>query len=177
MGAVYTPAALARWTAALLVETSITPIRSLLDPACGDGALLDAARLEMPSLTQLVGFDLSETAMQAARANLGPDAAALDLRDALEAVRCETPGVDAVLMNPPWGADMSAQASALRELGYTLARGQFDSWDLFVEWSIRVHAAGTVVAAFCRTHCSCPSTAQQDGFCLTTLTRRCRSAG
>lgn len=147
MGAVYTPAALARWTASLLREVATTPITAVLDPACGDGALLKAARHELPGLESVKGFDRSRVAVDAAKAALRSDTVSIECRDTLTSARPDAGEGTAVIMNPPWGADLSGQASQLREWGYTLANGQFDSWDLFVEWSLRAVPANTLVAA------------------------------
>lgn len=40
-------------------------------------------------------------------------------------------GIDLIVSNPPWGADLSSYSSL--GLHYTTASGQFDSYDLFVE--------------------------------------------
>lgn len=151
MGAVYTPTVLAEWTAALIRQAATAPVTSVLDPACGDGALLDAARRELPDVTRLEGFDLSPTAVATAVEALvdGPRAASATItrRDALATTSDDVPETAAVIMNPPWGADMTGRTPRLRKAGYTLANGQFDSWDLFVEWTLREPSPGTVVAA------------------------------
>lgn len=147
MGAVYTPAELARWVASLVSDVAAKPIRTVLDPACGDGALLRAVREEIPGLRAVVGVDLSEAATGAARSSLEGIRTSLVVGDALLMESVPDPAPDAVVMNPPWGAEMGAGVAALRQAGYTLANGQFDSWDLFVEWTVRVLAPGTVVAA------------------------------
>lgn len=151
MGAVYTPAVLAEWTASLIGQAATAPVTSVLDPACGEGALLDAARRELPDVTRLEGFDLSPTAVATAVETLvdGPRAASLSItcRDALTTTSDDVPETAAVIMNPPWGADMTGRTPRLRQAGYTLANGQFDSWDLFVEWTLREPAPGTIVAA------------------------------
>lgn len=50
-------------------------------------------------------------------------------------------------MNPPWGARLNHDADHYRNIGYRLARGQFNSWDLFVEWTIKTFPNGSTVAA------------------------------
>lgn len=147
MGAVYTPAELARWVASLVSNVAEGPLRTVLDPACGDGALLRAVREQVPELRAVVGVDLSEVATDAARSSLEGVSASLVVGDALTMESVPGPLPDAVIMNPPWGAEMGGSVVALKEAGYTLASGQFDSWDLFVEWTVRVLAPGTVVAA------------------------------
>lgn len=147
MGAVYTPAELAHWVASLVSNVAGRPVRTVFDPACGEGALLRAVREEIPELRAVVGVDLSEVATNAARSSLEGIRASLVVGDALMMDSVPGPLPDAVIMNPPWGAEMGVSVAALRQAGYTLANGQFDSWDLFVEWTVRVLAPGTVVAA------------------------------
>jgi adenine-specific DNA-methyltransferase len=147
MGAVYTPAELARWVATLVSSIAEGPLSTVLDPACGDGALLRAVREQVPELRSVVGVDLSEVATDTARSALEGISASLVVGDALMMESVPGPLPDAVIMNPPWGAEMRVSAGTLKRAGYTLANGQFDSWDLFVEWSLRALAPGTVVAA------------------------------
>jgi len=43
-----------------------------------------------------------------------------------------------VISNPPWGAQLRQTPLELREAGYQLAKGQFDSYDLFVELCLKI---------------------------------------
>lgn len=146
MGAVYTPDLLARWVASLLRRHSMRPIRSVLDPACGDGALLEAVEAEASELESVVGIDLSANATTRVRGRWG-DRATTVVADSLRLTPAAAREADAVIMNPPWGSELELPRSELRALGYELANGQYDSWDLFVEWSVRTMPAGTTVAA------------------------------
>jgi adenine-specific DNA-methyltransferase len=146
MGAVYTPDLLARWVASMLRDHSAHPIRRVLDPACGDGALLDAASAEIPELQSVVGIDLSANATSKIQASWGKRATTV-VADTLRVMASAAPEADAVIMNPPWGAELNVSRDELRELGYELATGQYDSWDLFVEWSVKAMPTGTTIAA------------------------------
>lgn len=146
MGAVYTPEVLAQWVASLLDDHRNDPPRRVLDPACGDGALLAAACQALPEVELLVGVDLSASATDAVN-SAWPARASVVTADALRLQPTDLPHVDAVIMNPPWGADLDISRDELRALGYELANGQYDSWDLFVEWTIRTFGAGTRIAA------------------------------
>jgi adenine-specific DNA-methyltransferase len=138
-GAVYTPDHLAQWVAELLVEHAPHALTSVLDPACGDGALLRAAQYAAPAV-DLVGIDVAANA-------IGDEAVRSVTADTLLLSEDKIPEADGVIMNPPWGATLTASRDELRAAGYALAAGQFDSWDLFIEWSIRRMKTGTVVAA------------------------------
>jgi adenine-specific DNA-methyltransferase len=146
LGAVYTPDPLARWVASLLRDHARAEITSVLDPACGDGALLAAADTELQGVRELVGVDLSEAAISSVK-ELWPDRARALVADTLTLTRESFPAVQAVFMNPPWGAEISQSREQLRDTGFELATGQCDSWDLFVEWAVRRLPGGVVVAA------------------------------
>lgn len=138
LGAVYTPVALADWVAQQVVDTlrgrltSAPPV--IVDPACGDGALLEAVRRRTRGRARLYGVDLDPEAVAAARQRLS-GAATIVNADALTADlrSLGIPQPDAVIANPPWGASIDVHASELRTRGYSLARGQFDSYELFIE--------------------------------------------
>lgn len=138
LGAVYTPAALADWVAQQVLG-AIRPTPSfkvpvVLDPACGDGALLDAVRRRTQGRAQLFGIDVNPDAVDAANRRLG-GAATIVTGDALtvDLPSLGIPLPDAVIANPPWGATVDVDAVELRARGYSLARGQFDSYELFLE--------------------------------------------
>jgi predicted RNA methylase len=93
LGAYYTPPALADAALAHLREIP----RSVLDPACGQGAWLAAARRRWPAAA-LTGIDIDPEAVAAAGRH-APDA---QLLVADGTVRHGT--FDCVVGNPPWGA-------------------------------------------------------------------------
>lgn len=146
LGAVYTPDTLAEWAAGLLTEFSGPDIRRVLDPACGDGALFAAVEQKLPGVQAFIGVDVSEAATTEVLRRFGAKARTLTT-DALYIQSDSMPRVDAVIMNPPWGADLAQGSDELRRLGYELAVGQYDSWDLFVEWSVKTVLPGTRVVA------------------------------
>ena len=140
-GQVYTPKFLASWVSMLLKE-QLGPKWSgnLLDPACGDGELLVAFRELFPQV-RAMGVDIDPKACAAARKRLG-SSALLKTADMLD-MNCldssaEFQEVDAIISNPPWGADILNSPIELRNAGYRLASGQFDSWSVFVEKSLSI---------------------------------------
>lgn len=155
LGAVYTPPALATWLAAQVMRNVRTCKRPIVvDPACGDGALLSSVRAVVSGNAELIGVDLDETALDTASARMQGSTRTV-LADALvpqhgvparQAWREMIPaGADAVIANPPWGADLVHDRASLAQAGYTLTSGQYDSYELFLELSIKIVRPGGVV--------------------------------
>lgn len=115
LGQWYTPAAVAALAVTLAGRGRAAPGR-VLDPTCGDGAMLAAARAAWPQAA-LVGVEVDAAAADAARARL--NAATIVVGDVLDdAVQ---PGFELVLGNPPWvrpdrlpAARRARMAAALR---------------------------------------------------------------
>ena len=140
-GQVFTPKFLANWIAELVQEHLEEEwFGDVLDPACGDGELLEAFSEIFPN-SRLHGLDIDASAVQAASMRL-TDSAKVEVADMLSinfSGRCyESQTFGALVSNPPWGADLLHSRSSLKKLGYSLANGQFDSWSLFVEASLNV---------------------------------------
>jgi hypothetical protein len=124
LGAWYTPDQLI----AVLIERTIqrdwvdtvthqgTRVLRVLDPACGDGRLLEAAGAQLNSWGvkhQLIGVDIDPEATRAARQRLGAKALIIDgdalgpaLLQATEHGPC-----DLLVANPPFISQMSAQTT------------------------------------------------------------------
>jgi hypothetical protein len=156
-GIVYTPPVLAQWVAGQLVRyLDWDPPPLVVDPAVGEGALLGAVAERLSGHVQLAGVDIDTRALVHAGFSL-PSGALLLQADALRPKpsvsaltgwRHVLPGeVDAVIMNPPWGATLRQSRLELSHAGFTLCRGQFDSYDVFVELGLRLVRDGGVVAA------------------------------
>ena len=157
-GQVYTPTFLAIWVAELLKEhLGKHWSGKLLDPACGDGELLNAVADKLPN-SKLHGIDIDVNVTRSARSRLG-QSATIKTADMLESLiikndegeKSEKSGekqltFNALISNPPWGADLLHSRTSLKQSGYSLANGQFDSWSLFVEASLNVLEYGGVAA-------------------------------
>ena len=148
-GSVYTPQALADWVAEELLgysSRSNTVVRRVLDPACGDGMLLSAIRRLSPS-SNLIGIDIDRKAAHKSWSNLSPPT---DVRtgDALDPKQPwpELESTDLIIMNPPWGTPNADGRNHYRKVGYALAAGQFDIFELFVERATNEVPEGTHVA-------------------------------
>lgn len=148
-GQVFTPKFLASWVAELLKEHLGEDWSGrLLDPACGDGELLDAVVRKMPN-SKLYGIDIDASATEAARLRLSTSSI-IKTADMLVSPLSEDNRAPltfgALVSNPPWGADLLHSRNSLKKLGYSLAHGQFDSWSLFVEASLKVLDYGGIAA-------------------------------
>ena len=146
-GQVYTPTFLAIWIAELLKEQlGEYWSGNLLDPACGDGELLDAAADKLPG-SRLYGVDIDAAATRSAHIRLC-GLATIKTADMLKSPLVGRDGkqltFNALVSNPPWGADILHSRTSLKQMGYSLVCGQFDSWSLFVEASMNALEHGGV---------------------------------
>ncbi|HEY0390776.1 MAG TPA: N-6 DNA methylase [Solirubrobacterales bacterium] len=154
LGAVYTPPFLAAWVASRLCRSLPENASTVADLACGEGALLDAIAKESRHSLELFGSDVDSIAIRKASTALpGANLKQLDILAASLAGidrlhRSVAPGqkIDGVILNPPWGIELSIAPSSLRSAGFTLARGQCDSADLFLELAVRLLAEGGAAA-------------------------------
>jgi adenine-specific DNA-methyltransferase len=159
LGCVYTPNQLADWVAAELVSR-LPRKKSILviDPACGDGALLRSIQKQRRATRiWLAGIDIDENAIRRAASNV-PVGTILKHVDALQPggkdsnveagwkSLLEGLQIAGVISNPPWGAELKQTPDGLRKAGYQLAQGQFDSYDLFIELCLRVVPDHTFLA-------------------------------
>jgi adenine-specific DNA-methyltransferase len=156
-GVFYTPPFLAEYLAKKLVKyCNKRKLSTAIDPACGDGILLRALANEIPprqALPKLFGIDKDLNAIAASAAKFATHASKkldtqflntdflfpipgknsvdgwLDLRSKLNIPK----GFDVAISNPPWGADLDDYDPSAMELNFSLAKGQFDIFDLFVE--------------------------------------------
>lgn len=89
----------------------------VLDPACGDGRLLEAVKTRLASWgigCELIGMDIDEEAVHAARARLGPSAIIIE-GDALGPLKQRGGAAhrtcDLFIANPPFISQMSAHTT------------------------------------------------------------------
>lgn len=164
LGAVYTPKFLADWVSRLLLE--FMPHRKplvVLDPACGDGELLYSVASATRRSVDLIGVDVRAEALSRARRRLkgaklyrqdflAPDLGTIQNCGPEQHVAAVWKTIlrhtqpTGIIANPPWGASVSASREGLKSKGILLARGQFDSFELFLELSVQMANPGTVVA-------------------------------
>lgn len=144
-GAVYTPKPLATFVAQLLKRVGGHRLNVVLDPACGEGALLSAIKEVCPKV-QTIGIDRDREAIE--KMPTGGESFLDDfilpkhLGDAKSAEywseRLSANALSAVIANPPWSSDRVYSNAVLKNAGFDLAHGQYDSYALFVELTLNV---------------------------------------
>lgn len=155
-GAVFTPTFLAEWVASLLSEVCHSETPMIADLGCGSGNLLSAASTQFAS-GELVGVEIDSPSARIAGDLLGRSTRiivddVLTPRSSggmpLASYWIERLGrqPDALIMNPPWGADHTVGRGDALSRGLTLARGQFDTYDLFCELALQVLRPGGAYA-------------------------------
>ena len=137
-GVVYTPPHLAEFTTQLMARYISVENPTILDPACGEGALLEAAKASIPNADRFVGIDMDEDV----RSNIRPfidfhfsDAILpkSEHQKTAEFWREKIGTIHGSPVNPPWSGEKIHQRSALTEAGFELPQGQYDSYVLFIE--------------------------------------------
>lgn len=156
LGAVYTPEILAEWVSSI-VGSYFAKRKSfvVVDPACGTGALLRPFLKNCFGRVSLVGIDIDKKAVDIGNKKYGSliqfkhfdslqPQRSISLNKTWEAnIGKKT---DAIIANPPWGAIVTRSKKELLEEGFKTAQGQFDSYDLFFEMSLKVLPKGGVYA-------------------------------
>ncbi len=159
LGAFYTPGALAR----ALVERALGHAEgapTILDPACGGGALLVAAMravrargLEVDPAS-LFGVDVDAGAARAARRAVALElgVGVVDLGDQIvvadaltEALPWPDGGFDVVVANPPYAPVRAQNTEALRAR-FHAATYKLDAYPMFIERAVELLAQGGVAA-------------------------------
>ena len=160
-GVVYTPDSLSEYVANLLIEefnkdltVDTFPITSLtvLDPACGEGALLSAAhkaiRFQHSKLSfRLIGIDIETNVIKSNRGRFDRSKYAFFANDALLPSKTMSPvkfwnskGINPTLIiaNPPWSSEKLYNKKILSDAGYQFDVGQYDSYVLFIELCLKL---------------------------------------
>ncbi|MCQ2262519.1 MAG: N-6 DNA methylase [Bacteroidales bacterium] len=153
-GSVYTPEPLAVFVARLLrlvMQSTHGRMRAILDPACGDGALLSAAHAVFGDV-DLVGVDRDPEAIASV---IKPGKYYLEdflmPNDGRGMASCDywekrLRNITAVIANPPWSSDRIYSSEDLKEAGFDFAHGQYDSYVLFIELVLKLLKPGSYYA-------------------------------
>lgn len=140
-GVVYTPNRLAEFAVELLyreaAETN-TEIKSVLDPACGECALLCATKKYFNGDVKYFGIDVDKEAIMEADKDFE-----IQYNDSIlprnvkkqtaEYWRSKMQKISAIIANPPWSSEKIYAREDLQNAGFSLTIGQYDSFVLFVE--------------------------------------------
>jgi adenine-specific DNA-methyltransferase len=158
-GVFYTPTFLSQYLVKKVGQyfTASKIIKTVLDPACGDGILLRSLADEMKgrpgNSPKVFGIDKDINAIISATSNFSSKTykrinsrfihadglfpyAGMRSSDDWVKLKKELKsknGFDIILSNPPWGAELNGYEQRLLSNNFTLAKGQFDIFDLFTE--------------------------------------------
>jgi tRNA1(Val) A37 N6-methylase TrmN6 len=149
-GAVYTPHCLAKFVAELLkIESAKDDFRisTILDPACGEGALLAASKEVFGNKISFQGIDVDKEIKN----SLDPSFK-IQINDTIipkrtkktsaDYWRKKLPQIDAVIANPPWSSEKIYTKKQLEKAGFSLIDGQYDSYVLFMELAYNLLVKG-----------------------------------
>lgn len=152
-GVVYTPDKLAEFTAELLSEDygiKRNDKETILDPACGESALLLAMKEKSTGIDRYIGIDVDKDIIYANTINNG-DMINYFYGDfliqsgessTLEFWLNKFEQVDYVIANPPWSCERLYKKEELLREGFTLTDGQYDNYFLFIEQSLKILKVG-----------------------------------
>lgn len=145
-GVVYTPDRLADFVAELLSEEMKAAgiIKgTILDPACGECALLNAVEKECGNQYTYSGIDVDKEAVahEVNGKNLICNDSILpkNVKRKTEVYWTEKLGrIDAIIANPPWSSEKIYNREQLSDAGFDLIKGQYDSYVLFIELAYKI---------------------------------------
>ena len=156
-GVVYTPKALADFTAKLLLnEISTDSLKynesiSVLDPACGEGILLDEFSREFHLLYKktinCLGIDIEREVVNYNNKHFDNESFRFICKNTIipsEKItasnywRHQIKELDFVIANPPWSSEKVFSKTELKHAGYEFDTGQYDSYVLFIELCLKL---------------------------------------
>lgn len=147
-GVVYTPDRLADFVATLLQEEmNENHIESgmILDPACGECALLNAFENRSGDKYTYFGIDVDQEAVSddasGKKLILNDSILPKNVKKKTAEYWIEKLGeVKAIIANPPWSSEKIYNRERLAEAGFDLIKGQYDSYVLFIELAYKIVA-------------------------------------
>lgn len=140
-GVVYTPNRLADFVAELLfmeANRDSFHVNYILDPACGECALLEAAKKCFGEKVTYSGVDVDKDAILAMGNvfDINYNDAILPRnvkRKTADFWKSKLNPVSIIIANPPWSSEKIYDKELLNEAGFKLVTGQYDSYVLFIE--------------------------------------------
>lgn len=164
-GVVYTPDALAEFTAKLLLSEAAPDVFhssqdvTVLDPACGEGILLKAFSNEIclhhNQTIHSVGIDVENTVIDNNKKKNVDNAYQFICKNtiipsekltAFNYWKHQIKDLSFVIANPPWSSEKVFTKSELSQAGYEFYTGQYDSYVLFIELCLKLTKKGGMLA-------------------------------
>lgn len=156
-GIVYTPDKLAAFVSRLLLEEYDNPSQNnivILDPACGEGALLAAAKNVLGKNGIYYGIDIDPATIEKNISFYGHQMTFIhdDFILPSEAGRQESywkkklGKVDCIIANPPWSSERLYTKESLSRQGYSHIEGQYNNYVLFIEACLKLVRPGGICA-------------------------------
>lgn len=153
LGAFYTPSVLSSWTTTLALKYHKDTSKGIIDPASGDGALLVPISKVCNSKIHAIDINASEFSVIKKRIS-DFDRVSFSELDTLNPTGKDTAlnfwkkffknkNIGLVISNPPWGSKIWQTSKELLDNGFTLATGQYDSYELFIELMIEAAQENT----------------------------------
>jgi len=149
-GVVYTPNRLADFVASLIKNEANQDnyyIQTILDPACGEGALLEATKSKIEDCENFYGIDI-DTEVICNLSNKNEPKTMFICNDAILPTKSKSktaafwkrkfPVISAVIANPPWSSEKIYDNQDLAMAGFSLNAGQYDSYVLFLELAYEI---------------------------------------
>lgn len=156
LGAIYTPSVLSKWVAETLQFFVKNSEVAIIDPACGDGALLKP--LSETCSNPLIAVDINYDELIKVKQHVANECQLhMYQLDTLSPCKVQKTveywknffrkkNVGAVISNPPWGSKIWQSNQELQNNGMKLAIGQYDAYELFMEIMINAAPEKTFLA-------------------------------
>ena len=157
-GSVYTPDNLADFVSFLLIneiEKSGLKVETVLDPACGEGALLKSFSKSFNGKCRYIGIDNDIEAYDFCIENYN-EKFSFEMEDFLLPSNLKTDScsywinklgeVSLIISNPPWSKERKYSNSKLKGAGFELNINQYDAYILFIELSLRLLKENGIMA-------------------------------
>lgn len=148
-GVVYTPTRLADFVASLLfsiAEKENYSVNSILDPACGECALLKAAHSVFGNSVKYYGVDVDNDVISLnSQFKITHNDMILPVnvkKKSADYWKTKFPNLSMIIANPPWSSEKIYERDSLRKAGFNLIDGQYDSYVLFIELSFSILSEG-----------------------------------
>ncbi|WP_195454974.1 N-6 DNA methylase [Turicibacter sanguinis] len=156
LGEVYTPNKLSDFVSMIIMKEYLKHENGeslvVLDPACGDGSLLNGLQKNISELKEKInhiefhGCDINSESINIAKKRFGIQEEINFKWFVMDSIIPEkgkkyvdgwesrtNKKYDIIITNPPWGADLLHSKLELQSAGYINTSGQIDSYYLFVE--------------------------------------------